>query len=61
MRKVKTILAVAVMATSLFAAAGTAWARSDGTSRGTAWTDVDGPVAADDPLGVSWELFFYQY
>jgi hypothetical protein len=57
MRKLKTILVMAVMVASLYAAAGTAWARSDSGQRGTAWTDGDGLTLSGDPSGVSWELF----
>jgi hypothetical protein len=54
MRKLRTILITCVVASSLFAAAGTAWGRSDGVQRGTAWTDGETPVVFD-PFGVSWE------
>lgn len=53
MRKLQTILVMSVMAASLFAAAGTAWARSDTVQRGTAWTDNPVPVFTDS--GISWE------
>ena len=56
MRKLETLLVALVMVASLYAAAGTAWARSESTSRGTAWTDVDGQVLPADPIGVTWEL-----
>jgi len=56
MRRLKTILVASVVAASLYAAAGTAWARSDSTQRGTAWTDADGQAVLGDPSGVSWEL-----
>jgi len=56
MRRLKTILVASVVAASLFAAASTAWARSDSTQRGTAWTDADGQAMLGDPSGVSWEL-----
>jgi hypothetical protein len=52
MRKLKTILIASLVAASLYAAAGTAWARSD-VQRGTAWTL---PTAPDvGILGISWE------
>jgi hypothetical protein len=57
MRKLKTILVASVMVASLYAATGTAWARSDSIQRGTAWTDTDGPTLSGEPSGVSWELF----
>jgi len=58
MRKLKTILAALVVAASLYATAGTAWARSESVHRGTAWTDADGETVLDGPVGVSWELPF---
>jgi hypothetical protein len=54
MRKLKTILVTCVVAASLYAAAGTAWARTDSLERGTSWTDV-GPAGLVEPTGVSWE------
>jgi hypothetical protein len=56
MRKSKTVLVGLVMALSLYAATGTAWARSESTNRGTAWTDVDGQALPSEPSGVTWEL-----
>ena len=64
MRKLKTILIASMVAASLYAASGTAWARSESVHRGTAWTDADGetvlgePTVLDGPVGVSWELPF---
>jgi hypothetical protein len=58
MRKLKTILVASMVAASLYAAAGTAWARSESVHRGTAWTDEDGATVLDGPIGVSWELPF---
>ncbi len=55
MRKLETILVACVVAASLYAAAGTAWARSESVERGTSWTDVDGPTGLVEPAGVSWE------
>ena len=55
MRKLKTILVASVVAASLFAAAGTAWARSDSLQSGTAWTDASGAPADLPELGISWE------
>ena len=56
MRKLKTILVAFVMVTSLYAAAGTAWARSDVIQRGTSWTDVGDTTVPDlGILGISWE------
>ena len=55
MRKFRTIFVTCVVAASLYAAAGTAWARSESLERGTSWTDVDGPTELVDPAGVSWE------
>jgi hypothetical protein len=56
MRGLKTTVIASLVAASLFAAAGTAWARSESTQRGTAWTDADGQTVLGDPSGVSWEL-----
>jgi len=53
MRKLKTILVVALVAASFYAAAGTAWASSDVAQRGTSWTDVGDTDLPD--LGISWE------
>ena len=56
MRKLETILVACVVAASLYAAAGTAWARSDVIQRGTSWTDAGDPIAPDlGTLGISWE------
>jgi hypothetical protein len=57
MRKLKVILVATMVVASLYAAAGTAWARSDSGQRGTAWTDTDGPALSGGPSGASWELF----
>jgi hypothetical protein len=57
MRKLKTVLVVSLVAASLYAAAGTAWARSDVLQRGTSWTEADGGEVLDGPIGVSWEIF----
>jgi hypothetical protein len=57
MRKLKKILVAAVVVASLYAAAGTAWARSDTLQRGTSWTEADGMTVPSEPGGVSWELF----
>ena len=53
MRKLKTILIASVVAASLYAAAGTAWATSDVLQRGTSWTDAGDTTVPD---GISWEL-----
>ena len=59
MRKLKTILIASVVAASLYAAAGTAWAASDVFQRGTSWTDdpdTSLPTVPDPGiLGISWE------
>ncbi len=55
MRKLRTILVACVVASSLYAAAGTAWARSESLQRGTSWTDADGSTGFAEPSGVSWE------
>ena len=56
MRKLKTILVALVMVASLYAAAGTAWARTDVPQRGTSWTDVADTTVPDlGILGISWE------
>jgi hypothetical protein len=56
MRKLKTMLVACVVASSLFAAAGTAWARSDALGRGTSWTDLGGGAVWGEPGGISWEM-----
>jgi hypothetical protein len=53
-RKLKTILVTCVVASSLFAATGTAWARSATVERGTSWTAYEGETW-NEPIGVSWE------
>jgi hypothetical protein len=55
MRKLRTMLVACMVAASLYAAAGTAWARSVEFQRGTSWTDVDGFTGFVEPAGVSWE------
>jgi hypothetical protein len=55
MRKLQTILVACVVAASLYAATGTAWARTESLQRGTSWTDVDPSTGIADPSGVSWE------
>ena len=55
MRKMKTIVVASLVAASLYAAAGTAWARSESLGRGTSWTDLDGSMGFAEPAGVSWE------
>jgi hypothetical protein len=55
MRKLKAILVASVVASSLLAAAGTAWASTDLGLRGTAWTNFE--LTTDGPIGVSWESF----
>jgi hypothetical protein len=55
MRKLKTILVACMVAASLYAATGTAWARSESLERGTSWTDLDGSMGFAEPAGVSWE------
>jgi hypothetical protein len=57
MRKLKTILVTCVVASSLFAAAGTAWATTASLERGTSWTDSGDATNLDEPIGVSWENF----
>jgi hypothetical protein len=54
MRRLKTILVASVVVASLYAAAGTAWARESG-GLGTSWTDVEEFTVWDGPIGVSWE------
>jgi hypothetical protein len=59
MRKLKTILVTCVVASSLFAAAGTAWATTVSLERGTSWTHFGDAITMDDPMGgpigISWE------
>jgi hypothetical protein len=57
MRKLKTILVACVVASSLFAAAGTAWATTASLQRGTSWTNFGEAITLDDPIGISWEGF----
>jgi hypothetical protein len=62
MRKLRTILVASMVAASLYAAAGTAWARSDAGLRGTAWTDGAPPSAPELPdAGISWESFAFLF
>lgn len=56
MRKLKTILVACVVASSLFAAAGTGWARTSTVERGTSWTANDAWTSGG-PGGISWESF----
>ena len=57
MRTLKTILVASLVVASLYAATGTAWARSETGQRGTSWTDdVESTTVLDGPIGVSWEL-----
>jgi hypothetical protein len=55
MRKLKAILFASMVVASLYATAGTAWARTESGQRGTAWTDVEDMTSLDGPIGVSWE------
>ncbi len=57
MRKLKKIVVASLVVASLYASAGTAWARSDTLQRGTSWTDAEGLTLPSEPGGVSWELF----
>ena len=61
MRKLQTVMVALVMVASLHAAAGTAWARSESSTRGTAWTDVDGQALPEEPTGVTWELLGFAF
>jgi hypothetical protein len=56
MRKLKTILVTCVVASSLIAAAGTAWASTATFERGTSWT-ADQESTWGEPGGLSWESF----
>ena len=56
MRKLKTILVSCVVASSLFAAAGTAWASTAVHERGTSWTANEGWTSSWGD-GISWESF----
>jgi hypothetical protein len=59
MRALKTLLIASIVAASLSATAGTAWAKSHTIQLGTSWTwDAEivlDPVAPELPGGVSWE------
>ena len=55
MRTLKTIVVASLVAASLYAGSGTAWARSDVVQRGTSWTDVGDPTSIVPDLGISWE------
>lgn len=58
MRKLKMVLVSCVVASSLFAAAGTAWARTAPVERGTSWTAGEDwtPYGGE---GISWEWFAF--
>jgi hypothetical protein len=56
MRKLKSVLVACIVASSLFAAAGTAWASTATFERGTSWTASDGWTWGE-PGGISWESF----
>ncbi|MGH2472054.1 MAG: hypothetical protein ACRDG6_06595 [Candidatus Limnocylindria bacterium] len=56
MRKLKTILVACLVASSLFGAAGTAWASTAAPERGTSWTELEDWYVWSDPGGVSWEM-----
>jgi hypothetical protein len=56
MRKLKMILVTCVVASSLFAAVGTASASTSTVERGTSWTSEEGSTIWGDPGGVSWEI-----
>ena len=56
MRKLKTILVTCVVASSLIAAAGTAWASTATFERGTSWTANDEWTWGE---GASWETLAY--
>jgi hypothetical protein len=58
MRRLKTILVASLVAASLYAAAGTAWARSEVLQRGTSWTDSGDAMIVDLPFGVTGDVFF---
>jgi hypothetical protein len=59
MRKLKTILVACVVASSLFAAAGTAWASTASFQRGTSWTSLEDWNVWSDPGGIRWEMFAF--
>jgi hypothetical protein len=54
MRRMKATLLASIVFASLYAGAGTAWARSESIQRGTAWTQDLGP--SGQLGGASWEL-----
>jgi hypothetical protein len=56
MRKLKSVLVTCIVASSLFAAAGTAWASTATLERGTSWTANDAWTWGE-PGGISWESF----
>jgi hypothetical protein len=56
MRRLKTILVTCVVASSLIAAAGTAWASTATHERGTSWT-VHEKWTWGEPGAISWETF----
>lgn len=58
MRKLKTIFVASVVAASLYAAAGTAWARSESGQRGTAWTHAGSATSWADPSGATFDSGF---
>jgi hypothetical protein len=61
MRTLKMILVALVVAASLYAATGTAWAQSDSGRLGTNWTDIEGTPVWDGPSGVSWERLDFAF
>ena len=58
MRKLKTIFVASVVVASLYAAAGTAWARNESGQRGTAWTDAGTATSWSDPSRASFDFGF---
>jgi hypothetical protein len=55
MRKFNAILVASLVAASLYAAAGTAWARSEVSQRGTSWTASKDAMVLDVPAVLSWK------
>ena len=59
MRRLKTILVACVVASSLLATAGTAWARTSAFDRGTSWTERGEAKTWGDAIGASWEMIAF--
>ena len=59
MRRLQIILMACLVASSLFTAAGTAWAQSASFERGTSWTESGGPATSEEPTGAGSETLAF--